>query len=267
MKNIVIISLLFILVAILIMINQKDFEFYYNDLKYFVKSDWKKNYLLNNNMLDKPSDKVNKFAIITFENRKDSEYIDLHNKNVSEYCKKWNYDYLFYDQCVHNVYWCKMYLVLDALKTNKYDYVLWMDSDAIIKNPNISLDSIANKYSSDIFVNVDHGNSVYCAGVFMIKNSTIGIEYIEACINKNTNKCLSENNKLKGIWAGLCYEQGIMNELIFGKYYKYTTCLPEYLVFNEGIGENMKTCDEDTFILHLYGSSNDLRTKCFMRFT
>ena len=255
-----------ILIITLMFINHRDFNIYYDDVKYFVKSDWKKRYLLNNNILDKPLDKTNKFAIITYENRKDSEYINLHNKNVSEYCKKWNYEYLSYDKCEHNVYWCKMYLVLDALKSGKYDYVLWLDSDTIIKNPNISLDSIANKYSSDIFVNVDHGNSVYCAGVFMIKNSLIVIGYLENCIKRNTNKCLTNKNSLKGFWAGLCYEQGIMNELIFETYYKYTTCLPEYLVYNEGIGENMKTCDVDTFILHLYGSSNDLRTKCFMRF-
>lgn len=267
MNNSFLIIIAFIIIIVIsTLVNMMDFEIYYNDSKYFVQSDWKKNYLLNNNTLMIPSQKINKFAIITYENRKDSEYINLHNKNVTEYCKKWNYEYLFYDQCIHNVYWCKMYLVLDALKTGKYDYVLWMDSDTIIKNPLISLDSIVNKYSSDIFVNLDNGNSVYCAGVFMIKNSPIGISYLEDCIKLNTKKCLAENNKLKGRWAGLCYEQGVMNKLIFKKYYKYTTCLPKYLVLNEYIDEDMITCNEDTFILHLYNSSNDLRTKCFSRF-
>jgi hypothetical protein len=266
-ERVIYILILIIIIVGLILINNAEFEFYYNDFKYFIRSDWKKNFLLNNNMVDKPSDKKHKFAIITFENRKDSEYIDLHNKNVTDYCKKWDYEYLFYDQCIHNVYWCKMYLVLDALKTGKYDYVLWLDSDTIIKNPNISLDLIVNKYSSDIYVNLDHGDSVYCAGVFMIKNSLIGINYMEDCIKRNNNKCLTNKNTLKGVWAGLCYEQGIMNELIFQKYYKYTTCLPDYLVLNNGIDKTMETCNKDTFILHLYSSDNDLRKKCFMRYT
>jgi hypothetical protein len=265
-KSILIIVTFIIIVVILSLINSESFEIYYNDTKHFMKSDWKHNFLLNNNMLSKPTEQINKFAIITYENRKDVEYITLHNKNMTEYCKKWNYDYLFYDQCIHNVYWCKMYLVLDALKTGKYDYVLWMDSDAIIKNSNISLDSIVNKYSSDIYVNFDNGKSVFCAGVFMIKNSPIGIAYLEECIKQNNKKCLTENNQLKGIWAGLCYEQGIMNELIFQKYYKYTTSLPRYLVLNRGITDTLETCDEDAFILHLYGSPNDARVKCFSRF-
>ena len=266
MNNITIITFIIFIAILLIFLNIADLEFYVKDTTYFIQSDWKKNYLLNNNMLDKPLDKNYKVAIITFENRKDSEYVDLHNQNVTNYCKKWNYDYLFYDQCVHNVYWCKMYLVLDALKSGKYDYVMWMDSDSIIKNFNISLDSIFNKYSSDILVNLDHGTSVYCAGIFMIKNSPIGIQYLEDCIKENTDKCLTKKSNLKGFWAGLCYEQGIMNKLIFEKYFKYTTCLPDYLILNEGITDSMKTCDADTFILHLYGSSNELRTKCFSRF-
>ena len=267
MNNSIIVLIIFVIIIIILsLVNSADFEFYYNDSKYFIQSDWKKNYLLNNNVLDKPLDKTNKFAIITFENRKDAEYIDLHNKNVSAYCKKWNYDYLFSDNCVHNMYWCKIYLVLDALKSGKYDYVLWMDSDAIIKNSSMSLDSIVNRFNSDIFVNLDNGNSVYCAGVFIIKNSPVGISYLEDCIKLNDKKCLTKDNKLKGRWAGLCYEQGAMNKLIFEKYYKYTTCLPKHIVFNEHIDESMNTCNEDTFIIHLYGSPNDLRAKCFSRF-
>jgi hypothetical protein len=244
----------------------EDGQFYYNDIKYFEESKSKKNYLLNNNMIDKPIRKNNKIAIITFENRKNAEYIDLHNKNVSAYCDKWNYKYLFYDHCIHNIYWCKMYYVLDALKTGNYDYVMWMDSDSIIKNTNISLDSIVNKYSSDIFVNLDGGDSVYCAGIFIIKNSPIGIAFMEDCIKQNIKECSTYNNNLKGIWAGLCYEQGTMNKLIFDNYYNNTTCLPQYLVYNVGIYESLESCNLDAFIIHLYGSDNKLRAKCFSRF-
>jgi hypothetical protein len=246
----------------------KELQFYYDDLKYYITAIWNNmvTHLLNNNLLDKPIEKINKIAIITFENRKDAEYIDLHNKNVLEYCKKWNYDYLFYDKCIHNVYWCKLYYVLDALKTKKYDYVMWMDSDAIIKNPDISVSQIVNKYSSDIFVSKSTF-ATFCAGVFIIKNSPIGISYIEECINKQSLKCNKENDdKLKGFWAGMCYEQGIMNSLIINKFYKHTTCLPEYIIHNEKITETNKVCDVDTFILHLFISPNDLRNKCFKRY-
>lgn len=268
MNQSIIIFIIIVIIAILLCtINHEDFNFYYDDAKYYTYSYFNKDFLINNNMLDKPSDKKNKIAIVSFENRKDIEFINLHNQNVLEYCKKWNYEYLFYDKCIHNIYWCKMYFILDALKTGKYDYVMWLDSDTIIKNPNISLDTIVNKYSSDIFVNVDEGASAFCAGVFIIKNSKIGIEYIENCIKLNNNKCLKkESIKLKGLWAGLCYEQGAMNQLIFEKYYPYTTCLPKYYIFNGYIDDTLEMCNSDGFILHLYASPNELRAKCFSRF-
>lgn len=265
--NIILISI--IVLILLTLINIKYLKFYFKDMVYVTKSMGHRmtNYLLNHNMLDKPSNKVNKIAIITFENRKDFEYIDLHNKNITEYCKKWNYNYLFYDQCVHNVYWCKMYFILDALKSGKYDYVVWLDSDTIIKNPNISMDLIVNKYSSDIFVTLNNGFSAFCAGVFIIKNSAIGISYIEECINLKSDNCIIENkNILQGFYGGLCYEEGIMNNLIYNKYYTHTTCLPSYFVSTNKITESYNSCITDTFILHLELSDNKLRAECFKKF-
>jgi hypothetical protein len=263
------IILIFIIIAItLILININDMKYYYQDFKYITIAKWQKifNSLTNQNLLDKPIDKVNKIAIVTYENRKNNEYIDLHNKNIKSYCEKWNYDYLFYDICIHNVYWCKIHYVLDVLKSGKYDYVIWMDSDAVIKNQNISMDLIVNKYSSDIFVSSDD-TVAFCAGVFIIKNSPIGIEYIEDCINSKQQQCIIEGeNMLKGLWAGMCYEQGVMNMLIFNKYFKYTTCLPSHIIYNGYINETNGICDIDTFILHLCGSNNELRSKCFRRF-
>lgn len=257
-----------IFTLLLILVNLRDFNYYYSDTIFKTRQIYHSlfYYLLNNNSLERPIDKTNKLALVTFENRKNEEYIDFHNKNITEYCKKWNYDYLFYDDCIHNVYWCKMFFVLDALKTGKYDYVVWLDSDTIIKNFDISFDTILNKYSSDIFLTYDNGDSLFCAGVFIIKNSTIGIEYIENCIKHYIPQCLNNSGTLKGLWAGLCYEQGIMNMLILDKYYKFTTCLPNNIVLNKKIKENMTICDSDAFILHLYESPNHLRAKCFNRY-
>lgn len=261
--------MLIILIIILTFLNLEYYDFYYDDVifksKIMINSIFDS--FVNNNLLDKPTNKNNKFAIVTFENRNELEFVNLHNKNVTEYCNKWNYEYLFYNQCIHNVYWCKLFFVLDAIKTGKYDYVMWMDSDTIIKNINFNLDLIVNKYNSDIFVSLDNGYSAFCAGVFIIKNSPIGISFLEDCINSKLDKCIIRNeNKLKGLYSGLCYEEGIMNKLIFEKYYKYTTCLPKYYVYTDKITPNNKLCDFDTFILHLGMSDNNLRAKCFNRY-
>ena len=260
--------LICILALLLIIINLQDFNYYYNDIIFKTKQVYLSiiYHLLNNNLLETPINKVNKVAIVTFENRKNEEFINLHNKNITEYCKKWNYDYLFYDKCINNVYWCKMFLVLDALKTNKYDYVIWLDSDTIIKKMDVSIDSIVNKYSSDIFVNYDNGDSLFCAGVFFIKNSEIGKLFMEECIKYYQPHCVNNTGDLNGMWAGLCYEQGIMNKLIVDSFYKYTTCLPNNIVLNKKINSSMSICNYDTFILHLYNSPNSLRAKCFSKY-
>lgn len=269
LSSFTIIILFFLLAIVLILINADYSQFYYNDILFKIKSTWYAffNSLISNNLLDKPTNKINKIAIITFENRKNLEFIDLHNKNITEYCKKWNYDYLFYDQCENNVYWCKMYFVLDALKTGKYDYVVWLDSDTIIKNLNQSLDFIVNKYNSDIFVSTDNGYSAFCAGIFIIKNSPIGISFMEECIDSKSEKCdIINKSTLRGLYSGLCYEEGIMNNLIMEKYHKNTTCLPKYYVYTDKITETNNLCDIDTFILHLGMSDHNLRAKCFKKF-
>lgn len=271
-----ILSLLF-LIIIIYLIRDTDSNYYYVDLKYYIQAQWQKIFysLINNNKRPISLKIKNKIAIITFENRTNLAYVDAHNKNVSSYCDKWNYDYLFYNQCMHNVYWCKMHLVLDALKSKKYDYVIWMDSDSIIKNKSISIDSIVNAYSSDIFIGID-GFTAFCAGVFIIKNSPNGIKFMNQCIELENNCNQQENSlvnteektntELKGFWAGLCYEQGIMNKLIFDEYYKYTTCLPKNIIFNGKITPNNDYCSINTFILHLYISDNNLRAQCFNKY-
>jgi hypothetical protein len=218
--------------------------------------------LISNNKIKNPSKIKNKnrILIITFDNRKDQDYIKIHNDNLDKYCKKWGFDYKFYEKCDKNVYWCKIFMVLDALNNNnKYDYVMWMDSDTYIFNMDINLADILNQYASDIFIGLDN-QPIYDtinAGVFVIKNSQIGKQYLKDCISSLDPSCIKENGTLNGKWAGICYEQGIMNIMIDNKYKKYTTVLSNSILLN------LNKCDNSVFIMHLYASSNNDRKKCF----
>ena len=215
--------------------------------------------LVSNNRITNSLKVKNDILIITFDNRTNQDYIKLHNENLEEYCKKWKFDYKFYDKCKQNVYWCKIYMVLDALNNNKYDYVMWMDSDTYIFNMDIDLSDVLNEYHSDIYVGLDNHvkYDFINAGVFIIKNSPIGRQYLEECIASLNPSCVKSDGSLNGRWAGTCYEQGIMNILIADKYKNYTTVLSNNILLNFG------KCNNDVFIMHLYGSSNDTRTKCF----
>ncbi len=214
--------------------------------------------LYNNNLVKVPSFKKKRILFITFDNRK-AEYIDKHNQNIREYCKKWDYDYKFIDQCNKNVYWCKLYLLKKYLRKKKYDYVVWLDSDTYIFNPSIRIDAILQRFDSDIFVGFDQhplfdiGN----AGVVAIRNSRIGRQYIRDCLKKNRKECYNKNGSLKGFWASSCYEQGTMNILILQKYSKKTTLLDKSII------NNSNRCNKDTFLLHYYGGNNKDRVQCF----
>jgi hypothetical protein len=233
----------------------KDISYYYEVMvnKSFYR-------LLDNNKLAVPINKKNKILIITMDNRPNLEYIKLHNKSVQQYVNKHGYEYIYLDKCYYDVYWCKLYLVLKYLQTNKYDYVMWIDSDAVINDNGLVLNDLVNSYSSDIFVSDDNFQSTSNAGIFMIKNSIIGKQFLIDTINNLDIDCLTDNrNKLRGMWSATCYEQGQMFIQIHNKYSKYTTLISNKIFYNG------KKCNEQAFIIHLYGSPNMVREKCFKK--
>lgn len=256
----IIIIIIIVIIALLIYYNKS--RIYINDIEYFAKINLINNIysIQNNNMITNPENKKNKILVVSFDNRTNPQFIKEHNKNLIKYTNRWDHEYQFYNICKYNVYWCKIFLVYEQLLTNKYDYVMWLDSDTCIKNMNIDLNDVVNKYSSDIFIGDDNAPPLYLlnAGVFIIKNSAIGKQFLEDCIKSfDTKNCLNKDNSLSGIWGATCYEQGVMNLLILNKYSKYSTMLPKNIIYNG------KVCDANAFIVHLYGSSDIDRTNCF----
>ena len=215
--------------------------------------------LINNNRLSSINKKKNKILFITYDNRENQEYVLIHNSVINNYVKKFGYEYKYLSYCDKNVYWCKIHLVLEALKTNNYDYVVWLDSDTVIKNFYIDIGDIFNMFSSDIFIGLDNNTKygLINAGVFAISNSKIGINFLSECIEYINQDCFNNDGTLKGKWAGTCYEQGIMNILINDKYYSNTTVLTNKVIFNYNV------CSDDVFIMHLYASTPDSRVSCF----
>lgn len=203
---------------------------------------------------------TSRLLFITFDNRPHLEFVKIHNKNIKGYAQKWNYDYIYMDSCSHNTYWCKLYLVLEHLNTDKYDYVIWLDSDTIINNYDICFGELLSRYDKDIFIGHDNNPifNLVNAGVFAIKNTSIGKEFITDCINNFDSNCLTEESVLNGIFGGTCYEQGIMNLLIANKYKDNTMILSQDIIYNN------RTCRNDVFIMHRYDSSPTDRKNCFL---
>ena len=267
--NLIILVIIFIITINLIFgyneeyteINQTNLTVSTNDSDYFKKFSQANiiSKLYNNNRLTIPVNKKNKILFITYDNRYVEEYIKVHNYNINKYVEKYGYKYIYYNKCNENVYWCKIYMVLDALKKNSYDYVCWLDSDTIIKNFDIDIGNIINMFTSDIFIGSDNNSKfdLTNSGVFIIKNSEIGQKFLTDCIGWVNSGCINNDGTLKGKWAGSCYEQGVMNILIADKYSKYTTVLTNSVIFNYNV------CSNDVFIMHLYASPAHYRVNCF----
>lgn len=235
-----------------------------NMLKIYEKikfSDLLDNNKKNNVDISEEEQKKYKIAFLTFENRTE-EYINLHNKNMELYCKKYGYDYIYIAKNTTGIspYWYKVFLVKDLLEKD-YDYVFWLDSDTAIMNFNIDLgDDILDKYDSDIFVGSDNIKyDVVNAGLFIVRNSKIGREFIDDWIGAYKPYCEKGNGSLRGRWAMSCYEQGHLNKLIYEKYSKYTSFLDKTLF------QNNNDCFEDVFVMHYYGGDKKKRGNCFRK--
>lgn len=224
------------------------------------------------------TNQIKNIAILTLEDR-DEEYIKCHNNSVNNYCNKHGYKYIFQEKYPSDlpVYWHKLLFVKDHLIY--YDYILWLDSDTIICNDNIRLESLllnemnemsgTNERSginemnetdqkhkmsvTNIYIGSDYPGGIfqaYCSGVFMIKNSKESINFIDDCINHylNNDDCKdNDKNILKGKWAGMCYEQGVMNYMIKSKYKSIVKNIPCNIFMTDPNNE------ESDFILHLCG--------------
>lgn len=205
-----------------------------------------------------------KIAILTLEDRT-AEYIECHHHSVKKYCDKHGYTYIFqpkYDSKLP-IYWHKLQFVKDHLKN--YDYILWLDSDTIIYNDEIRLESIINGYNH-LYIGADYPGHIvnpYCSGIFLIRNSKESFAFIDDCLNNYLNNpaCLDINGnyKLNGGWAGMCYEQGVMNYMLKDKYKHIVRNIPVNIFTSD------YNLDKSNFILHRYGHGKEKLHEIYQR--
>lgn len=174
-----------------------------------------------------------KYAIVQYDNRNIDQYMKLMNIN-KKYCRDHNYDYIFSsDKYDMPVYWIKVKLVLDLLNTNKYDGILWLDSDAVIYDIKNPLDDIIIPNKSMYICPDNHKfaefTSLFNAGVWFVLNTNMGkmimTKWMEYYNKIKNNWKLDANGKYytNGKWAGSDYEQGsfvsdIMSDKNLSKY-------------------------------------------------
>jgi hypothetical protein len=163
--------------------------------------------------------------VLQYDNRPlDDSYSELIKIN-KRYCEKHNYEYKFIDTYYDlPVYWIKVHLLNEILKTNVYHGIFWLDTDACIYNPTIKLENLMLENKS-FYLSPDNKlwDSPFNAGVFMVLNTEMGREIIDEwmkCYNdKDWSKDINNKFSTKGKWGGEVYEQGSFVKNILPKYY------------------------------------------------
>ena len=209
--------------------------------------------LRKNCITDWPHQKI---LIITRENRNHT-FVTEHDINIEKYCRRHDYTYKrIRTECSNlPIYWCKIQDLLNHI--SGYDYVVWLDSDTHINHMDRPLESIIRK---DITIGQDHHQKVYNAGFFVVKNSKVGRQFLQDCLQyfeDHRDSCVDKNGRLLGKWSGVCYEQGVMNILLKSKYKNNVHVTRDV--------SNSIYCNDSVMITHLFRSSPEQRLRCMQR--
>jgi hypothetical protein len=220
-----------------------------------------------------------KVAILQVSSYPDGEepiYTELGKKINEMYCKKWGYDYVFKRVPVDKMptYWIKVYELVQ-LARGAYDYVVWMDLDAIVVNHEIELSGLTKYVDTTsghdyaLYVSNDEAPDVLAnAGVVIVKNNWLGkkilAEWLSFCFCEDgalCNHCSSYSFEGKWkcpdckVYARYGYEQHALGELA-GKFKQGIAILHE-----EFLGQHQR--GRANYITHLYGDADKVRYDFF----
>lgn len=173
----------------------------------------------------------------------------------SDYCKKHNYDFVYYRPYLDNkeiitlhncidphtktlrhAAWAKLLITQFALELN-YDYVVYIDSDCIFKDFNQKLEPLIHSFSDKdviFFNNKPWGDHIPCAGFYIAKVCDYSKHFFMDWYNVNVPR-YNKNH---------AWEQ----DALWTIYRNYNTVVVDTWMFREREGQFLRhvgCCDED----------------------
>ena len=153
------------------------------------------------------------WLIVQYDDRPPDEFDKEFIKRNKAYAKKHGYKYEFINTGYTDLppYWRKVAIVKNFLDSDLYKGVMWLDTDAVIFNMNISLDSVGDSVKHFFKATNTGGNYIFNAGVWTVKNTRQGKQIMKNWLELyDASKWKHNGTKWStdGAWAGDDYEQG-----------------------------------------------------------
>ncbi len=191
-----------------------------------------------------------------------SECVETHK----EYAKKWGYDHiLIEDQQLKNISFEKYRGVKEAFNKG-YDWVLHIDSDAIVNNMDIPVTYYTEEcpLDRDYVIMRECPLNEHCGlfgclntGVFFIRNTQWSREFVKFLINFSEDNH-DENNQSTHKFKFKIIEQDFINQIYNQIHFKvYVHDWDRQYSINGMLSFKAKTFHRDDFIIHFI-TTNDL---------
>lgn len=190
-----------------------------------------------------------RIGVITLGTPNMKEMLKYSRANQLKYCLKHKYSFIQYDESLVDfkiVTWNKVYAIKKHLKD--YKWLMWIDSDAVFTNKNITIESIINEAESNhLLVCDDIGGWKLNTGVMLFKNCD------------ESHNLINEWIKMEHKPHSQAAEQGQLIKLLENK----NGCK---IFPRQRFNQHPKEHKETDYVLHMMGYSGEDRIKQFKKY-
>lgn len=173
-----------------------------------------------------PTQKNNRIAMVTVSTPNRHNFSRYSIESFKKYAERWGYAFYLYQETLEPsrpVPWSKIKAVSNLLVDSRYDWVVWIDDDIYITNPNIRLEYFIKKCSPQtncILSSHKEFNQQYIdvnSGLFFIKNTQWSKDFLQHVWDIGNYRY---NQATGSFW-----EQSAISELLGTPEYKDSVCI------------------------------------------
>ncbi len=167
---------------------------------------------------------------ITTEDADRLKFNGMSKTSLQKYANKWGYDLHYYTGVLdpsRAPAWSKIPAFQQHISSEKYDWLVWIDDDMIITNPEIKLEIFIEKYgeNKNFIVQTDHYyGSTANTGIFFLRKCDWGNAFLKA-VYEHPQKTNNLGSLHHGTW-----EQGSIASLIGSSQYKEKAIILQHKV-------------------------------------